>query len=89
MHPEAPVAHACECIVELDENAARYWDQFYSRNANRFFKDRNWLRLEFPELFDIPADQPFALCELGCGAGTGRREHRHAPPSHRIRARIV
>ena len=52
-------------------NAAGYWDTFYSRHENRFFKDRKWLHLEFPELMaatkaDAP---PTTILEVGCGAG--------------------
>ena len=52
-------------------HAAEYWDAFYSRHENRFFKDRRWLSLEFPELVaateaDAP---PTTILEVGCGAG--------------------
>lgn len=51
--------------------AFQYWDNFYSRHENRFFKDRKWLGLEFPELVaatkaDAP---PTTILEVGCGAG--------------------
>jgi tRNAThr (cytosine32-N3)-methyltransferase len=53
-----------------NQNPAGYWDKFYSLNQNKFFKDRNWLSLEFPELFQIPEGKsPFTICEIGCGAG--------------------
>ncbi|KAJ1979583.1 hypothetical protein H4R35_001460 [Dimargaris xerosporica] len=53
------------------QGAADYWNQFYQKNENRFFKDRHWLRIEFPELFDRPSDQinRFNVLEVGCGAG--------------------
>lgn len=53
------------------EHAADYWDKFYSRHENRFFKDRKWLRLEFPELINAtrPDAPPTTIVEMGCGAG--------------------
>jgi len=69
---------------ELELQAADQWDKFYSIHDNRFFKDRNWLFTEFPELgketnvtTDAGADSPSAqapksgvnILEVGCGAG--------------------
>ena len=61
-HEDAAVYHA---------NPAAYWDTFYSRHENRFFKDRKWLRLEFPELIQAtqPDAPPTTIVEMGCGAG--------------------
>lgn len=52
-------------------NPAGYWDAFYARHENRFFKDRKWLHLEFPELIAATrADAgPTTILEVGCGAG--------------------
>ena len=33
-----------------EDEAARYWDKFYTRNADRFFKDRHYLGKEWSEL---------------------------------------
>eukprot|EP00730_Choanoeca_flexa_P012949 TRINITY_DN4800_c0_g1_i1.p1 TRINITY_DN4800_c0_g1~~TRINITY_DN4800_c0_g1_i1.p1 ORF type:complete len:261 (+),score=43.72 TRINITY_DN4800_c0_g1_i1:152-934(+) len=44
----------------------RHWDLFYKRNTTNFFKDRNWLTREFPEL---STEQPSRLLEIGCGVG--------------------
>ncbi|KAI5453698.1 hypothetical protein NCC49_005517 [Naganishia albida] len=52
-------------------NPAMYWHRFYNINKANFFKDRNWLRLEFQELLDCAkADAgPKTVVEIGCGAG--------------------
>lgn len=37
-------------VQRYEDEAARYWDQFYTRNADRFFKDRHYLGKEWSEL---------------------------------------
>ncbi|XP_019314977.2 tRNA N(3)-methylcytidine methyltransferase METTL8, mitochondrial isoform X2 [Panthera pardus] len=41
--------------VKYENEASQYWDTFYKVHKNKFFKDRNWLLREFPEI--IPVDQ--------------------------------
>ncbi|KAL7749969.1 hypothetical protein RI367_004484 [Sorochytrium milnesiophthora] len=57
----------------LVDNASEHWNEFYDRNQDNFFKDRNWLEIEFPELFaplqDGSTTAPFVVLEVGCGAG--------------------
>ncbi|CAG8460787.1 17686_t:CDS:2 [Cetraspora pellucida] len=48
------------------QDASKYWDTFYLHNENKFFKDRQWLKIEFPELHDVG---PKKIFEIGCGAG--------------------
>uniref|UniRef100_A0A6Q2XKP4 tRNA N(3)-cytidine methyltransferase n=1 Tax=Esox lucius TaxID=8010 RepID=A0A6Q2XKP4_ESOLU len=68
---------------KYDTDACKYWDSFYERHQDRFFKDRKWLFLEFPELLpsgpggrateerdSFPGEHaPFRILEVGCGAG--------------------
>ena len=45
-------AHAASAFDRRRYNAApaRWWDTFYKRNRENFYKDRKWLRQEFPVL---------------------------------------
>ncbi|CAO3641584.1 unnamed protein product [Cunninghamella blakesleeana] len=53
------------------DQPAEYWNKFYSKNENKFFKDRHWLKIEFPELFEAASSEAGEkkVFEVGCGAG--------------------
>ena len=54
---------------DLEKNAELFWDQFYNKHENKFFKDRHWLFTEFPELKSLEDNSPMTILELGCGVG--------------------
>uniref|UniRef100_A0A6G3MKP0 Methyltransferase-like protein (Trinotate prediction) n=1 Tax=Henneguya salminicola TaxID=69463 RepID=A0A6G3MKP0_HENSL len=57
-------------LDKLFENSSLYWDVFYKTHENKFFKDKNWLLLEFPELADTPESlHKKNIFEIGCGVG--------------------
>lgn len=48
--------------------AGSYWDTFYVRNRDNFYKDRHYLHVVFPELAPIEGSNYFVtLLEVGCG----------------------
>ena len=53
-------------LHEHCEQAGSKWDAFYANHSRWFFKDRKWLEMEFPEVFDL---QNLRIWEVGCGAG--------------------
>jgi tRNAThr (cytosine32-N3)-methyltransferase len=62
---QAPVLSDTQ-LTEHCRLASQKWDVFYRHHARWFFKDRQWLASEFPELLEV--DRPHVL-ELGCGPG--------------------
>eukprot|EP00005_Dracoamoeba_jomungandri_P002118 CAMPEP_0174253676 /NCGR_PEP_ID=MMETSP0439-20130205/3046_1 /TAXON_ID=0 /ORGANISM="Stereomyxa ramosa, Strain Chinc5" /LENGTH=276 /DNA_ID=CAMNT_0015334837 /DNA_START=216 /DNA_END=1046 /DNA_ORIENTATION=- len=47
--------------------AGDYWEEFYVHNSNKFFKDRNYLPLQFQSL--LPSSQQRVFLECGSGVG--------------------
>ncbi|XP_040827637.1 mRNA N(3)-methylcytidine methyltransferase METTL8 [Ochotona curzoniae] len=39
--------------VKYESEASKYWNTFYKVHKNKFFKDRNWLLREFPEILPV------------------------------------
>lgn len=39
--------------MKYESEASKYWDTFYKIHKNKFFKDRNWLLREFPEILPV------------------------------------
>lgn len=63
-------------VSDFDKNLynaspERYWNYFYSNNKDNFFKDRRWLQIEFPEIFELtkPDAGKRTVIEIGCGVG--------------------
>lgn len=51
--------------------AGSYWNGFYKRNQDHFYKDRHYLHVVFPELQTPPTipTENITLLEVGCGVG--------------------
>lgn len=50
---------------------AKWWNLFYKNNTSNFFKNRKWLRQEFPILAEVTQEDagPKVVLEIGAGAG--------------------
>lgn len=55
-------------LYERDANV--FWDKFYDKHDNKFFKERHWLFTEFAELKVSQCDHKCVIWELGCGTGS-------------------
>ncbi|MCO5588797.1 hypothetical protein L7F22_042756 [Adiantum nelumboides] len=65
---------------KYEKDAKKYWELFYKRNSNKFFKDRHYLHKEWGKYFEKVAppanaklqgassERPVIL-EIGCGVG--------------------
>ncbi|KAA6407517.1 MAG: actin binding [Lasallia pustulata] len=57
--------------TRFNADPAKWWNQFYRHNTTHFFKDRKWLRQEFPVLAAVTqaGAGPKTVLEIGAGAG--------------------
>ncbi|KAM8854676.1 tRNA N(3)-cytidine methyltransferase METTL8, mitochondrial isoform 1-T2 [Spinachia spinachia] len=79
---------------KFDTEACQYWDNFYKMHQEKFFKDRKWLFLEFPELLPSGATGQNTNRPLGDQQAShpqptqsttdtdGRHQQPNGPPHH-------
>ncbi|KAI3855589.1 hypothetical protein MKX03_006627 [Papaver bracteatum] len=53
---------------KYEKDAKKYWDVFYKRHQDKFFKDRHYLDKEWGHYFKGDSEAKTIL-EIGCGAG--------------------
>ncbi|KAF8688041.1 hypothetical protein HU200_042458 [Digitaria exilis] len=54
---------------KYERDARRYWDIFYKRHEDKFFKDRHYLDKEWGKYFEGHDGEKMVVLEVGCGAG--------------------
>ncbi|WOL09934.1 hypothetical protein Cni_G18688 [Canna indica] len=54
---------------KYERDAKKYWDVFYKRHQDRFFKDRHYLDKEWGQYFLGRQGEKLVVLEVGCGAG--------------------
>ncbi|KAF3450572.1 hypothetical protein FNV43_RR06661 [Rhamnella rubrinervis] len=73
-HPTALKARCYSLALEdhYQKKATKYWDEFYKRHQNKFFKDRHYLERDWGCYFaeeDVSPKRKVVL-EVGCGSGS-------------------
>lgn len=66
---EAPVSEFDQ--QRFNGDPAKWWNLFYKNNQANFFKNRKWLRQEFPVLADVTRKDAGKKVVLEVGAGAG------------------
>ncbi|XP_073002588.1 uncharacterized protein [Typha latifolia] len=54
---------------KYERDAKKYWDVFYRRHQDKFFKDRHYLDKEWGRYFQVREREKLVVLEVGCGAG--------------------
>ncbi|XP_076025936.1 tRNA N(3)-cytidine methyltransferase METTL8, mitochondrial [Genypterus blacodes] len=77
---------------KYNTGAGQYWDSFYETHQDKFFKNRTWLFLEFPELLPLGAHSSDAngrqsgeppSCGFSSDAETRGHQHSSITEQHR------
>ncbi|RPA77031.1 methyltransferase [Ascobolus immersus RN42] len=78
-----------EAKLKYNENPAKFWDKFYKFNTKNFFKDRKWLGIEFPSLFECVKEGAGDKRILEVGAGAGNTFFPLLRENHNDKLRLV
>ncbi|KAJ6810048.1 uncharacterized protein M6B38_157505 [Iris pallida] len=54
---------------KYEKDAKKYWDLFYKRHRDKFFKDRHYFDKEWGRHFKAGEGEKLVVLEVGCGAG--------------------
>lgn len=56
---------------KIEQSSGEKWNDFYKAHGDKFFKDRQWIFSEFPEILSHLKENsdPCNIFEVGCGVG--------------------
>lgn len=75
--------------ARFNADPAKWWDRFYGCNTANFFKDRKWLRQEFPVLAELTAERAGSAVILEVGAGAGNTAFPIVQANRNPRLRLI